>query len=103
MDTADILRELRMMGARTISVGSSRDPGSLAAAAAVADAWTVHGEVYTVLDWPRSAASWLRQARAFTRPRPDAWVVLGDDESWRPMRDRLTACTDWDPARTVRG
>ncbi|QWF81531.1 hypothetical protein [Amycolatopsis sp. CA-230715] len=89
-----------LRGAVAITIGSSRDAPSKAAAAEFAASW--HGIVLAVVDWPEEAASWLRHARRFTRGGPDAWVVVADGLGWARMVDRLARSTGWDPARTHR-
>lgn len=54
-----------------------------------------------MVDWPETAASWLRQANRFTDSAPDHWVVLITEEyAWMQMRQRLRH-TNWDPDRTL--
>ncbi|MEU8995415.1 hypothetical protein AB0C95_11530 [Streptomyces caniferus] len=86
----------------TVVVGHSRDTASRSAAAAFADSWRALGRlpVLAVVDWPESAASWLRAARRFTADEPDAWVVAAAPLGWAQMSRRLRHSTDWDPART---
>ncbi|MGW3008621.1 hypothetical protein ACWC9R_07240 [Streptomyces sp. NPDC001219] len=86
----------------TVVVGHSRDAASRASAAAFTDAWCGIGRqpVLAVVDWPESAASWLRAARRFTAGEPDAWVVAAAPLGWAQMSRRLRHSTDWDPART---
>jgi hypothetical protein len=84
-----------------ITIGSSRDTISRHTAETVAHAWAERdGDVLDIVDWPEEAASWLRQARRFTTPAPDAWVVTGRVAGWLGMGRRLAHSTDWDPART---
>ncbi|MEV0052932.1 hypothetical protein AB0H34_20795 [Saccharopolyspora shandongensis] len=86
----------------SIVIGCSRDAPSRATADAVERAWRERGgHVLDVVDWPERAASWLRQARRFTEPGPDAWVVTGQVTGWVQMGRRLLHSTDWDPARTI--
>lgn len=101
-ETVLSLLEGRHPPAGSIVVGSSRDLPARAAAAALARQWTDRGGyVLDVVDWPERAASWLRQARRFTAPAPDAWVVTGYAPGWLRMGRRLAQSTDWDPTRTV--
>ncbi|MEV0081343.1 hypothetical protein [Saccharopolyspora sp. NPDC050642] len=86
----------------SIVIGCSRDAPSRATADAVERAWSERGgHVLDVVDWPERAASWLRQARRFTEPGPDAWVVTGQLTGWVQMGCRLLHSTGWDPARTI--
>ncbi|WP_329154331.1 hypothetical protein OIU91_39270 [Streptomyces sp. NBC_01456] len=86
----------------TVVVGHSRDTASRTAAAAFVDGWRARGRlpVLAVVDWPESAASWLRAASRFTTGAPDAWVVAAGPLGWAQMSRRLRHSTDWDPART---
>ncbi|MEV0368766.1 hypothetical protein AB0I10_02850 [Streptomyces sp. NPDC050636] len=86
----------------TVAVGHSRDAASRAAAEAFTTAWRALGHrVLAVVDWPETAASWLRPARRLTAQTPDAWVVAAAPFGWVQMSRRLRHSTDWDPARTV--
>ncbi|WP_433854456.1 hypothetical protein [Streptomyces kronopolitis] len=86
----------------TVVVGHSRDAASRAAAAAFIEGWQAHGRppVLAVVDWPESAASWLRAAGRFTSGDPDAWVVAAAPLGWAQMSRRLRHSTGWNPART---
>ncbi len=82
--------------ARYIVIGtdtSSRPDGERIAAA-----WG--GIVLATVTWPETAASWLRQARRFAAPEPDAWVVSASPEGWAGMARRLLLSTSWNPHRT---
>ncbi|WP_405498979.1 hypothetical protein OG501_00615 [Streptomyces niveus] len=86
----------------SVAVGHSRDEASRAAATAFADAWTARGGgILAVVDWPESAASWLRPARRLTAGLPDAWVVAATPLGFAQLARRLRHSTAWDPARTV--
>ncbi|RNF87806.1 hypothetical protein EEJ42_41840 [Streptomyces botrytidirepellens] len=86
----------------TVAVGHSRDPASRAAADAFAAAWKARGgRVLATVDWPESAASWLRPARRLTAEEPDAWVMAAAPLGFAQLARRLRHSTDWDPARTV--
>src|SRR5690606_13377940 len=96
-ELAAVLRLLERMGVGTIGLGSARDARSLATRAAVGHAWRERGGVVVdEVDWPESAASWLRQARRFAAAAPDAWVVSARPAGWAGMVGRLTA-TGWTP------
>jgi hypothetical protein len=85
----------------TVVVGHSRDDASLAAARAFAVAWRRLGkEIITTVDWPETAASWLRPARRLTTSAPDAWVVAAAPIGFAQLSRRLRYSTDWDPRRT---
>ncbi|KIZ15195.1 ABC transporter substrate-binding protein [Streptomyces natalensis] len=86
----------------TVTVGHGRDAASRAAAAAFTGAWQARGgTVLAVVDWPESAASWLRPARRLTAQTPDAWVIAAAPSGFAQLARRLRHSTDWDPARTV--
>ncbi|MEU9114944.1 ABC transporter substrate-binding protein [Streptomyces sp. NPDC048483] len=86
----------------TVTVGHSRDPASRAAAEAFTAAWQARGgTVLAVVDWPESAASWLRPAKRLTAEQPDAWVIAAAPLGFAQLARRLRHSTDWDPARTV--
>ncbi|MEV0389599.1 hypothetical protein [Nonomuraea sp. NPDC050643] len=85
-----------VQGARTVVVGHGRDAGTTVEA--FLEAW--EGTVLAVVDWPETAASWLRQARRFVAGEPDAWVVAGAARGWAGMSERLRRSTDWEPSRT---
>ncbi|QZY14133.1 hypothetical protein [Streptomyces decoyicus] len=103
-ELAALLALLTAPGTRiaTVVVGHSRDAASRSSAAAFAEAWRALGRlpVLAVVDWPESAASWLRAANRFTAEAPDAWVVAAAPLGWAQMSRRLRHSTDWDPART---
>lgn len=86
----------------SVSVGHSRDEASRGAAAAFGDTWTARGgQVLAVVDWPESAASWLRPARRLAAGLPHAWVVAAAPLGFAQLARRLRHSTTWDPARTV--
>ena len=85
----------------TVVLGHSRDAASTAAAQAFTTAWEARdGQVLAVVDWPESAASWLRAARRLTEQTPDAWVVAAAGLGFVQLARRLRHSTDWDPARS---
>ncbi|MFE7750214.1 ABC transporter substrate-binding protein [Streptomyces sp. NPDC057428] len=85
----------------TVTVGRSRDAASRASADAFADAWQAQGgTVLAVVDWPETAASWLRPATRLTAGPPDAWVVAAALPGFVRLARRLRHSTGWDPART---
>ncbi|MFD8705564.1 hypothetical protein ACFV1W_23620 [Kitasatospora sp. NPDC059648] len=86
----------------TVVVGHSRDDASRAAAQAFEDAWTARGgRVLAVVDWPETAASWLRPAKRLTAQTPDAWVIAASVPGFAQLARRLRLSTDFEPARTV--
>jgi hypothetical protein len=85
----------------SVSVGHSRDAASCASARAFVAAWSRRGEVSAVVNWPETAASWLRQAVRLTARAPDAWVIAAAPVGFAQLARRLRHSTDWDPARTV--
>ncbi len=98
-EVATLLRLLAALPADTLVIGTAADPVSRANAALLAAAWP--GEVLDTVVWPEAAASWLRQARRFTAPAPDAWLVTGTPAGWVGMGRRLAHSTGWSPRRTV--
>jgi hypothetical protein len=89
-------------GAQRITVGSGRTPSAAAAASAITTTWERAGRVVeSVLTWPETAASWLRQAERFCRNEPDLWIMTGPALGWSQMTRRLLWSTGWDPARTL--
>ncbi|MER5792784.1 hypothetical protein [Streptomyces sp. NPDC001980] len=86
----------------TVTIGHGRDDASRAAAGAFERAWTARGgRVLTVVDWPETAASWLRPARRLTAETPDAWVIAASVLGFAQLARRLRRSTDFDPACTV--
>ncbi|MER7584473.1 ABC transporter substrate-binding protein [Kitasatospora sp. NPDC097691] len=89
-------------GIETVAIGHSRDDASRAAAYAFAESWRARGgTVLAEVDWPESAASWLRPARRLTAQTPDAWVIAAAVPGFARLARRLRQSTDFDPARTV--
>lgn len=85
----------------TVAVGRGRDAPSRAAAEAFTTAWEARGgTVLTAVDWPETAASWLRPAVRLTEVVPDAWVMAAAPLGFAQLARRLRHSTDWDPART---
>ena len=87
------------MDATLVAVGHGRDPDCVAAARAFVEQWD--GQIAVVVDWPPTAASWLRQAEKLTAADPDAWAIADTPAGWEPVAKRLRATTRWDPMRTV--
>ena len=90
---------LRRMDATLVAVGHGRDESSVAAANAFLARWD--GEIAVVVDWPASAASWLRPAQRLLAAEPDAWVIADTPAGWEPVARRLRKSATWDPLRTV--
>ncbi|MFJ5273884.1 hypothetical protein [Streptomyces sp. NPDC088358] len=85
---------------RTVAIGHSRDGPSAAAAEAFASAWQARGgQVLAVVNWPETAASWLRPATRLTAGGPDAWVIAAGVLGFAQLARRLRHSTDFDPAR----
>ncbi|MDQ2796590.1 MAG: hypothetical protein M3Y06_05420 [Actinomycetota bacterium] len=101
-----ILGLLRGIKAHSISIGHGRDPASVDAAHALADAWTSAGDltqppcVLCIVDWPENAASWLRPAQRLVGSIPDAWVIADTPVGFAQLARRLADQPDWSPART---
>lgn len=97
---------LRAMRPRPVSVviGSAADAVSRLNATRLGAAWAARGGlVLDTVAWPETAASWLRHARRFTAPEPDAWLVTAAPAGWIGMGRRLVHSTNWSPQRTVAG
>jgi len=89
-------------GVETVAVGHGRDAASRSAAETFTAAWTSRGgTVLTVVDWPETAASWLRPATRLCAGGPDAWVMAAAPLGFVQLARRLSHSTGWDPARTV--
>ncbi|MFE1960810.1 hypothetical protein [Streptomyces sp. NPDC059479] len=85
----------------TVVTGHSRDMASAEAAVAFGEAWEARGgTVLAVVDWPETAASWLRPARRMTAPAPDAWVIAAAPAGFVQLARRLRHSTDWEASRT---
>jgi hypothetical protein len=101
-ELAAILTLLGVAGASTIAIGHGRNSASTHTASAIARAWTdAGGDVLDVVDWPATAASWLRPARRLVSSRPDAWVIADSPAGFAPLARRLAADPDWTPSRTL--
>lgn len=103
-EVGTVLAILRKMRPRPVSivVGTAADPVSRANGARIPQEWTGDdGVVLAVVRWPETAASWLRPARRFAQPGPDAWVVAATPAGWIGMGRRLACSGSWSPQRTV--
>jgi hypothetical protein len=98
-DLARALELLDEMDATLVAVGHGRDAHSVAAARAFAARWD--GPIAVVVDWPATAASWLRPARRLTAGGADAWVIADTPGGWANVERRLRETETWDPMRTV--
>ncbi|MEU9337238.1 hypothetical protein AB0D49_29440 [Streptomyces sp. NPDC048290] len=97
-----LVASARSRGARTIALGSGRDPLTRASVRLAANAWQRSGgEVALELTWPETAASWLRQATRFAAADTALWIMLGPPLGWAQMTRRLLWSTPWQPARTL--
>jgi hypothetical protein len=73
----------------------------VAAAGALADAWTgAGGTVLEIVSYPPDAASWLRPARRLARGQPDAWVIADNPAGCAQLARRLAGQPGWAAART---
>jgi hypothetical protein len=85
----------------SVVIGCARDSRSQAAAHAWVQAWESTGRIVVdVVDWPESAASWLRPAKRLVAGAPDCWVVTGSVQGWAQTSRRLRHSTNWSPCRT---
>jgi hypothetical protein len=98
-DLARTLALLREMDATLVAVGHGRDAACVAAARSFVACWD--GQIAVVVDWPPTAASWLRHARRLSAANPDAWVIADTPAGFEPVAERLRESTGWDPMRTV--
>lgn len=97
-----LMRLLHEARANTIAIGRGRHPASVAAASAIAAAWTDGaGIVQGVADWPEDAASWLRPACRLTAGSPDALVIAATPASFAQLAQRLASQAGWSPSRTL--
>ncbi|ADJ46004.1 hypothetical protein AMES_4179 [Amycolatopsis mediterranei S699] len=98
MTSLELAALLGLLGrARHIVIGT--DSSSRTDGEQIAAAWD--GMVLATVTWPETAASWLRQARRFAAPEPDAWVVSATPAGWAGMARRLLLSTSWSPHRTI--
>ena len=87
--------------ATTLTIGHGRYDASIAAARAIADAWTRSGgTVIDTVDWPATAASWRRPARRFVQGHPDAWAIADTPAGCAQLAGRLVEEPGWTPTRT---
>lgn len=102
-DALSALMELAsLMGARSIALGHGRDEVSQHNASLVIREWEARGGgVLAEVTWPEDAASWLRQARAFTEPEPDLWLLGGVSAGIVQLTRRLRWSTSWRASRTL--
>ncbi|WP_157592196.1 hypothetical protein [Solirubrobacter soli] len=98
-DLRRALELLAEMDARLVAVGHGRDEASVAAARAFRATWP--HDIAVVVDWPRTAASWLRPAQRLTAADADAWVIADTPAGWANIERRLRETESWDPMRTV--
>lgn len=98
-----LLGLLHAMRPRPVSVviGTAADAVSRTNGTRLAEAWESHGVVLDTVTWPETAASWLRHARRFAGPAPDAWIVTATPAGWVGMGRRLAYSTGWSARRTV--
>ena len=96
-----VLRLMRELGAAVVNVGHGRDSLSATRAERFAQAWRRSGGIVgSVVSWPETAASWLRQSRRLSTGA-DAWVVADSPTGWAGIGPRLAAHGLWRPDRTI--
>ncbi len=101
-ELARLLRLAHELPAHTVTIGHGRHEASRASATAFAHAWEADGgDIVAVVDWPASAASWLRPARRLTAGAPDAWVIADTPAGWAHVAHRLAGSPNWAPDRTL--
>jgi hypothetical protein len=101
-ELARILHMLSHAGATTIAIGHGRHPTSVAAARALSEAWNEPGQlVLGIVDWPETAASWLRPAHRLAGLQPDRWVIADTPAGFTQLARRLTDEPGWTPSRTL--
>ncbi|KAA9158235.1 hypothetical protein FPZ12_023125 [Amycolatopsis acidicola] len=89
-----------LSGASLVAVGHSRDEPSRAAAAKfVRESEAGGGLIASIVDWPESAASWLRFGQRLMAGSPDAWVIAAEPAGWAKLVFRLRA-NGWSPELT---
>jgi len=92
----------------SLSIGHNREETNINIAACIANKWietqnwvrSEGGYILNVVDWPESAASWLRQAKQLNQDNPDAWVIISSFKSAMQILQRLSAEKNWIPERT---
>lgn len=100
-ELARLLALLRQAGADSVAIGHGRHRASIAAAHALHAAWTSRGGIVpAVVDWPATAASWLKPARRLTVDDPDAWVVADTVAGCAQVLRRLAQQPNWTATRT---
>ncbi len=101
-DVSVLIALASIRGARSIAIGSGRDPGVRESVQKLAAEWeAVGGEIALRLAWPETAASWRRQAMQFATAGADLWVMLGPPLGWVQMTRRLLWSTPWTPMRSL--
>lgn len=84
----------------TVAIGHGRHEASEAAANALASACAFPGQtVVTIVDWPATAASWLRPARRLASACADAVVIADTPAGCAQVTARLAELPGWCPAR----
>jgi hypothetical protein len=101
-EIGSLLRLALERDARAVVIGRGRTPAAERAVAEFCRRWDGPARtVLSIVTWPEEAASWLRQARRFTEPDPDLWVMAGPPAGWAQMTRRLLWSTPWRPERTI--
>ena len=89
---------LQQAGADSIAIGHGRHPASVAAARARARGVDHRGRWrLDSVDWPETAASWLRPARRLTAGAPDAWVLADSIAGCAQVASQARAAGELDP------
>lgn len=52
------------------------------------------------VDWPATAASWLKPARQLVSTQPDAWVIIDNPAGCAQVANRLAEHENWTATRT---
>lgn len=92
----------------SLSIGHGRDDASNAIAKELAESWqliqtwvrVVGGFLIRQVDWPKTAASWLAQAKELNKDRPDAIAIISSASSGIAVLKRLADQKSWSASRT---
>jgi len=58
------------------------------------------GFIINIVEWPITAASWLKPAQRLNKDNPDAWILVGPFASSLKLMERLLNEKSWLPERT---
>jgi hypothetical protein len=96
-----VMSLVRQLGDGVVNVGHGRDPASIRRAQAFAKEWAAQGGFLgTIVSWPDTAASWLRQATRLATGG-DIWVVADTPTGWSGIGPRLADTARWRVDRTI--